>query len=92
MEKVGGRLIIDIVLYLRFKISQPLAYLRELRCRNQVVIQILHHDASKFYVFLLFDTIGQRSVYALWTEADTKLPDDEITSGFEQLAICRKKL
>lgn len=44
--------LISRVAYPRVKIPQALSHVRELRCSDKVVIQILYHDAGKFDILV----------------------------------------
>ena len=66
---------------------QFLPQIRQFGRRDQIIIQILHHDARKLYILVFFKTICHCAIDALGTEVDAELADDEVAAGFEQAAI-----
>lgn len=82
--------------YSSLEVSQSPSQLGELWCCDQVVVEILDHDACKVHIlesqlstnmnasYLIFlDTISQGSVDSFRTEIETELPDDQVPSSLE---------
>ena len=55
---------------------QLLPEIRQLWRGDQVVIQILHHDARKFDVFVFLKTVCHCAIDAFGAEIDAELADD----------------
>ena len=71
---------------------QFLPKIRQLRRGDQVVIQILHHDARELDVFVFFKAVGHCTVDALGAEIDAELADDQVAAGFEEAAVGAEEL
>jgi len=63
-----------------------------LRGRNEVIVEILDHDAGELDVLFFFNAIRQRTINALRAETHTQLSDDKIAPRLQKLSISRKKL
>ena len=81
---------IDNSSYLCFEIPKSLSELSQLRCRDEIVVEVLHHDAGKLDVLFLLNTVRKSTIDPFCAKTDTKLADDQIASSLKQLSICRE--
>ena len=78
--------------YLIVQIAETSSKISQLRCCDEVVVEILYHYARKLDILVLHDTVCHGAVDLLGTERQAQLSNDEIASSLQQSSIRAKQL